>query len=230
MGIVNSNPELYTASLQKLFPQGSYWEKQFANIDSDCSLFCKAKTDELFRFRCRMADLQRESVIQTAGETLEDWERVILDTKNTGTVLERRAMLLSRQAQLINKSIMATIATKHGLELIDIVFPFTPAFFGFSFFGTSIFSRPAYFSVFYIISVIRDDEMRAAAKKRIKNAMENSSFGLGHFGTGKFLNQSYFIKELANRIFRGINGLDKYEKEITGKLLASNIVYFLYKL
>jgi len=71
MGIAGT-PEQYETSLQKLFPRGSYWDKQFADPQSDCSLFCRAKTAELLRFRNRMSDLQTESVIQTAAETLTD--------------------------------------------------------------------------------------------------------------------------------------------------------------
>ena len=70
----------YESAIKKLFPQGEYWDRQFADPESDVSLFCKAKAPELFKFRKRMEALQNESFVETTEELVADWERVLLDS------------------------------------------------------------------------------------------------------------------------------------------------------
>jgi len=42
MGMTVARKEQYEAAVRKLFPQGEYWDKQFANPQSDISLFVQA--------------------------------------------------------------------------------------------------------------------------------------------------------------------------------------------
>jgi hypothetical protein len=231
MGITIAGKTEYANTVSDLFPRGEYWDRQFENSESDLNLFCEAKTQEIIMLRKRMADLLAESGYEYAEETLEDWERVLLGYTNPQLSLEeRRAVLRDSQTQVINRTIMADIAQKYGLLLIDIVFPFKTSFFGFSTFGTSLFSRPAFYSMFYIISVFQDEELRSEAKRRIKDMFINSSFGAGCFGTARFLNRSLFIKDFSSSIFLGMNSLEEFEKELNSKLPASNIAYYQYKL
>jgi hypothetical protein len=231
MGISIGTEKDYCRAIRDLFPKGEYWDRQFADPESDVSLFCKAKTQEIILIRNRMRDLLLESDYRTAVETIGDWERVLLDCTNANLTLEERHELLSAKKDLtINRIDIANIAQKHGLALVDIVFPFKPSYFGFSQFGRSIFSRPVFFSVFYIVTRFDSDELRSEAKKRIIHLFDNASFGRAHFGTGQFLGRSYFNKENATGAFIGMEALEDFERELSGKLLAANIAYYKYSL
>jgi hypothetical protein len=67
MGITAASPARYEKALRKLFPRGEYWDAMFADPQSDVSLFCKAKTEELTRFRNRAGALLEEGFAETAG-------------------------------------------------------------------------------------------------------------------------------------------------------------------
>jgi hypothetical protein len=231
MGIAAAAKKEYSRAVSDLFPKGEYWDKQFADPESDVSLFCLAKTQEIIIFRKRMHDLFLECNSETAVETISDWERVLLGYTNVHLPVEEcRKILNVRKAETINRVIISELAEAYGLALVDIVFPFKPSFFGFSQFGRSIFSRPAFFSVFYIISVFKNEELRMEAGKRILRLMKNSLFGQGCFGTGQFLGRSFFIKDYAYNIFSGMEKLDDFERTVNSKLIAGNIAYFIYKL
>jgi uncharacterized protein YmfQ (DUF2313 family) len=151
MGMKIQTPERYETSLRKLFPRGSYWDRQFADPESDCSLFCRAKLDEFVRFRNRMGDLQDESVIWSASETLDDWERVLTGSITTGLSDEQRRMLLvASKAGNVTVSFIKEIGRMYGTTVTGLRFPFRPAFFGFSRFGIDHIAGPASFSTVFI--------------------------------------------------------------------------------
>jgi uncharacterized protein YmfQ (DUF2313 family) len=79
MGVITSSRERYERVIKKLFLQGDYWDKQFADRESDVSLSVRANPDELIRFRSRMSKLSEESRIETTEELIADWERVLLE-------------------------------------------------------------------------------------------------------------------------------------------------------
>jgi hypothetical protein len=231
MGLAIASEARYKDAVRCLFPQGEYWDAQFAAPQSDTSLFAQAKTAELTRLRQRMSVLLDESRMETTTELIDGWERVILGYTNVQLPLEeRRKILSSRKAETVNRIIISGFAETYGLTLVDIVFPFKPSFFGFSVFGSSIFSRPAFFSVFYIISVFKNEELRIEARNRITRLMKNSLFGQSCFGTGQFLGRSFFIKDYGSYIFSGMEKLDDFERAVNSELIASNIAYFIYKL
>jgi hypothetical protein len=231
MGINIAAEKDYVNAIRNLFPQGEYWDAQFADSESDVNLFCEAKAREIIKLRERMRDLFAESGYETAVETISDWERVLLGYMNTHLPLEERRIILSTQkTPIINRTLIAGIAQRYGLTLIDIIFPFKPSFFGFSEFGRSIFSRPAFFSVFYIISAFNSEEIKNEAKGRVNQLLNNASFGRGRFGAGRFLGRSYFNKDFSFRVFTGMKALNDFERDVSGKLLLGNIAYFQYKL
>ena len=131
MGVAVAPRPLYESAIKRLFPQGDYWDKQFADPKSDVSLFAKAKLDELIRFRGRMSRLQDESRPETTDELISDWERVLLDALNPDKSLaERRLLLKSKENNKLNRAELQNIADLFGLTIIDITFPYRPAFFG----------------------------------------------------------------------------------------------------
>jgi len=220
----------YSEAIRNLFPKGEYWEKQFSDPRSDLNLFCMAKTKEIIRLRRRMGDLLAESDCQTAEETINDWERVLLGYLNNQLPLdERRQVLTLQKTTTINRIFIADIAQKYGLSLIDILFPFKTSFFGFSEFGRSIFSRPAFYSVFYIIVAFQDEGLKNEAVKHKTELLNRSSFGYGYFGTGQFLGRSFFCRDYSSRVFTGMKTLDDFENDINSEMYASNIALFLYK-
>jgi uncharacterized protein YmfQ (DUF2313 family) len=102
MGIGTTTVEVsgvrYEHAIKRLFPIGDYWDRQFADPGSDVSLFAKAKLEELIRFRSRMSALRGESRIDTAEETIADWERALLGEITYGkTLTERRLLLKSKE-------------------------------------------------------------------------------------------------------------------------------------
>jgi hypothetical protein len=161
MGMKVQTPEQYAASLRKLFPQGLYWDRQFSDPESDCSLFCKAKLDELIRFRNRMGDLQNESTIQSAGETLANWELTVTGSVSTGLdANQRRLLLIASKAGNITVSDIQEIGQMYGITITNITHPFRPAFFGFSHFGIERIAGPASFSVLFIDADGPEGEVR----------------------------------------------------------------------
>jgi hypothetical protein len=232
MGLNVASEKDYSVAIRNLFPQGEYWEKQFSDPESDLNLFCRAKTKEIIYLRQRMIALFAESEFQTAVETIDDWERVLLGYMNKQLPLvERREILTARKNAIVNRVLIAGIAQRHGLTLIDIIFPFKTSFFGFSSFGISIFSKPAFYSVIYIITKFKDDGLRSEAAECIIKLKKYSLFGYTCFGIGQFQrfvsldNQTH-----SSSIFSGIEALNEFEMAVNAVLTASNIAYFQYKL
>jgi len=153
MGIKINTPEAYQESIRKLFPLGSYWDKQFEDPESDCSLFCKTKADLIVRLRGRMSDLQNESVIQTAEETLDNWERVLLGKGSIGLdTAQRRAILSASNVVNFNITTIKDIGKMYDVTITKVEFPFHPAFFGYSYFGIDPIASLAAFAVLYIFA------------------------------------------------------------------------------
>jgi uncharacterized protein YmfQ (DUF2313 family) len=142
----------YESAIKKLFPRGGYWDEQFADPTGDVSLFAKAKMDELLRFRGRMSGLRDESRIETAGELIDDWERVLLGKITYGkTLTERRLLLGSKEDNTLNRMELQKTADIYGLSITDVSFPYRPGFFGFSRFNQRV-GGPAGFSVLLVVA------------------------------------------------------------------------------
>ena len=161
MAIRICTPEKYKNSIQKLFPRGPYWDKQFAEADSDCTLFCTAKADLIVRIRERMSDLQDESIIQTAEETLDNWERVLLGKTNLDLdTAQRKALLNASKAGNVSINTIKEIGRMYGITITDVVFPFRAGFFGHSYFGINRIASPAAFAVLFIYASQPDIEIQ----------------------------------------------------------------------
>jgi hypothetical protein len=142
-------------------------------------MFCKAKVDELIRFRSRMSDLQDESVIPTAGETLDDWERVITGAVTGGLEPdERRTLLLLERTPSLTVGLIKTTGDMYGFPVTDVTFPFRPAFCGFSRFARDRIAGPASFSALYIYGTIGDKQAQALFERNYRRA----AFGFARFG------------------------------------------------
>jgi hypothetical protein len=175
MGIAVESEDRYAASVRALFPRGEYWEAQFADPQSDVSLFCKAKAGEIARFRRAMADLFRECGFRTAAGTIGDWERNLLGRRNPGLSLEERRTLLSvEQSSRVDRQALGNAARQFGLELAGVEFPFRPGFFGFSRCGIDRVASPAAYSVLYITVVKQDADAETGKFEAAAKEMLNS--------------------------------------------------------
>jgi hypothetical protein len=179
MGV--ATPAQYEWAVKKLFPQGSYWDKQFSDPTSDVSLFAKAKIEELIRFRGRMDALLGESRIETTEELIADWERVLLGEVTYGKTLEEQRLLLkSKQDNKLNRAELQKIAGMYGLAITDITFPYRPAFFSHTFFNTFL-GGPACFSVLLVTASWERGKFRAL----FKAGHPAQQFGMMRFGLGR---------------------------------------------
>ena len=122
---------------QQQLPQGAYRDGQFADPESDVSLFTRAKAAEIVRFRRRMAALLAESRPETAAETLGDRERVLLGAANpAGDPEARRSALAAAGVGGATPGAVREAGRAFGVEVTDVSLPFRPAFFGRARFGT----------------------------------------------------------------------------------------------
>ena len=126
MELTVGTEEQYASSLQKLLPQGSYWDKVKTDPNSDISQMLAGMAQDIRYFRTRMAQLQKETYPATAEETLEDWERVRLGKTNPTLAIEnRRALILGGSGF----SAIYKIAESFGVQ-ISVEFPFRCGCFG----------------------------------------------------------------------------------------------------
>jgi len=226
MGIAVATSRQYENAIKKLFPQGEYWDRQFADPESDVSLFVKAKLDDLLRLRHRMSALHDESRIETSGEMLEKWERVLLDTINHGLDAEqRRALLLAAGADSFNREAINKIGRIFGWEVTGARFPFRPAFFGFSRFGHDRAASPASFSVIYI---------RAGADSKTAFALFSKNFRRACFGFSRTGHDRVTSPMAASAVGLYVKlseaGLwEPFEASLKERALANNIIFFFYE-
>ncbi|GMO64737.1 MAG: hypothetical protein Ta2A_12520 [Treponemataceae bacterium] len=230
MGISVASENQYASSLRSLFPQGKYWDEQFADNTSDCSLFCKAKTSELIILRTRMKALFLESSYETAVETIDDWERELLGYTNTTLPIdERREKINEQQHQSVNRTVLNKIAAGYGLHIANIAFPFPPSFFGFAHFALEPIANGAGFSVLWIYVQIIDAQLKTEMENYVQDLLTAGSFGLGSFALKPLIPICIFRPDLLSVLLRDrFPALNDFENGIKNKLLGSNIPYFVY--
>jgi len=168
MGITVASLRQYENAIKKLFPQGEYWDRQFADPESDVSLFVKAKLQELLRYRGRMSTLHDESRIETSAELLENWERVLLDTLNYRLDTEqRRDILLATNTGSSNMETIKKTGRIFGITVTNVTLPYRPAFFGHSRLGVDPIASPAAFSVVFVYALPTDDAARREFERQV---------------------------------------------------------------
>jgi hypothetical protein len=187
-------------------------------------MFCKAKLDEFIRFRARMSGLQDESVVTTAAETLDDWERVISGAVTRGLEQdERRALLFSEQNTGLTVALIKEIGYMYGISVTDVAFPFRPAFFGFSRFALDPAAGPASFSALYIYGTVGEK----LAKKMFENNYRRAAFGFARFGVDRITSP---LARSAINIYMEAEGninWEPFKAQITKRLLANYIIHFV---
>jgi hypothetical protein len=176
----------YEASVKKLFPQGDYWDRQFADPESDVSLFCKAKLPELINFRRRMEALQNESFVDKTEELIADWERVLLDSVYPKLSLTQRRLQLNQMWTIrLNRAEFQKVADMFDLTIADVYFPYRQGFFGFSHFAKSYIGSPVVFSVLFLIE--QQKNFREKSWALIKPDYSAKKFGRMRFGIDRLI-------------------------------------------
>jgi hypothetical protein len=184
MGIAAASKERYENAVKKLFPQGGYWNEQFADPESDVSLFVQAKTAELIKFRERMGALLEESKPESTTELIGDWERVLLDGVFPNLdINQRRIQLQSKTGLNLNRAELQKTAAMFGLNIRDITFPSRPRFFGFALFARERIGSFLAFSVFRI--AVTEAGMEAKRWQAVKAELEICRFARTRFASGR---------------------------------------------
>jgi hypothetical protein len=173
MGLAAASKARYESAIKKLFPQGGYWDEQFADPESDTSRFVKAKAAELKRFRERMGALLDEGKPESTTELIDGWERVLLNEVFPNLdINQRRLQLESKNNLKLNRAGLQKIAAAHGLNIQDVAVPCRPRCFGFASFARErIGSFLAFFAV--RIAVTAGIEVSQSAKAEFEEAVRN---------------------------------------------------------
>ena len=172
MGIAVASGAQYKNSIRKLFPQGDYWDEQFADPESDTSLFVEAKTAELIRLRERMGTLLDESKPESTTELIADWERILLgDTFSNLGIEQRRLQLNSLDNPSLNRAVLQKTAEMFGLNIQSVTIPYRPRCFGFAKFGQE---RIGSFLTFFVLKiVVVEANVGIQVKNRFEEAVKN---------------------------------------------------------
>jgi hypothetical protein len=224
VGIAAAGRERYESARKKLFPRGDYWDEQFADPESDVSLFVKAKAGELINFRGRMSALQDESRIETTSGLIADWERVLLGEVTYGkTPEERRLLLKSKKDTRLNRTELQKTANMYGLSTAGVSFPYRPAFFGHACFNTSFLGGPVAFSVLLITA----GWDRRKFHTLFSEQQFIMRFGLDRLAWSPFV--PHVEKAFIKFIVRKKQLFKDFEQAIQDNLLASQIPFFNYE-
>jgi uncharacterized protein YmfQ (DUF2313 family) len=171
----------YRNAVRRLLPQGEYWNAQFADPQSDTSLFVRAKAAELIRLRQRMSALLDESKMETTTELIADWERVYLNAVFPNLDINQRRLQLKLKDDLkLNRSELQKIAAMFGLFIKDVNIPYSPRFLGFSKFAQERLGSFTAFSVVKITAAETGFDMKHW--EVIKIELESHRFTRTHFG------------------------------------------------
>ena len=174
-------PERYETAVKKMFPQGQWWDAQLADPESDASLFARAKSEGIARFRGRMDDLLAEGKPELTEELVADWERVLLGEEFPGDDIdERRLRLRSKKDGSPNRRELEKIAEQHGLVLREAAHPYRPRFFGFARFAVE---RVPSFAAFSVVRFSCVDPNYGRYGEAIRAEIEQGRFATVRFGT-----------------------------------------------
>jgi hypothetical protein len=167
MGLLSvGTVESYKAALQRLLPRGEFWERQLSDNSSDVSLWLAARAEELRRSKLRLSVLVDEAVVDTASETIDDWERVADVDNHTLALSVRKSKLLESKITQVNITILKQTAALYGAEISDVSHPYSPAIFGHTRFASRL-ATPAAWNVLYITMTIEDLSLKSSLESSL---------------------------------------------------------------
>jgi uncharacterized protein YmfQ (DUF2313 family) len=230
MGIAAARAH-YENSVKKLFPQGEYWDKQFADPESDVSLFAKSKANELIKYRERMSTLFDESNPENTTELIADWERVYLNGEFPNlNINQRRLQLKSRNDLSLNRAELQKIAEMFGLNIQDVTIPYRPRFFGFAKFAQERLGSFLTFSFLRIVAT--ESGLEAKYWQIIKAELDVCRFARMRFALNRMAYCPFdprFERGLLDEYIIRVKPYCEFEGAIRNKLLANQIIFFSYR-
>lgn len=136
MALINSE-ERYIEAVKELYPEGSFFEEQFADKESDLSNLARAQAKNLYDFRIELNKLWKEARLETCTEdTIADYERVYSGKTNPHLSLEERKAnlkLVSNQSLQIDWQLIDNyINEEYKANILSVDEKIMPAFFGYS--------------------------------------------------------------------------------------------------
>lgn len=136
MALIN-NEERYIEAVKELYPEGSFFEEQFADKESDLSNLARAQAKNLYDFRIELNKLWKEARLETCTEdTIADYERVYSGKTNPHLSLEERKAnlkLVSNQSLQIDWQLINNYINKeYKANILSVDEKIMPAFFGYS--------------------------------------------------------------------------------------------------
>jgi hypothetical protein len=206
MELITASLQQYEEAVKKLFPQGAYWDAQFADPQSDASRFCTAKAAAIFRFRSRMNALCNESLPSAAAEMIDDWERVLLGELFPGLPLYRRREFLCSWTPHINKREIRRIGEKHRVSVFDVTFPRSS-------------------SSFPLVHAYLEGDPLALAKSIVLKMLGGAKFGSAGCGADRL---AFISDEYALHLFNEAGICLPFETEIQSTMLANQTAGFQY--
>ena len=134
MALIN-NEERYIEAVKELYPEGSFFEEQFADKESDLSNLARAQAKNLYDFRIELNKLWKEARLETCSEdTIADYERVYSGKTNPHLSLEERKAnlkLVSNQSLQIDWQLIDNyINEEYKANILSVDEKIMPAFFG----------------------------------------------------------------------------------------------------
>jgi len=182
MGLAVASKAQYESAIKKLFPQGDYWDEQFADPKSDACLFVEAKAVELKKFRERMSALLNESKPESTTELIADWERVYLNEVFPNLEITQRRFQLRKKDEGLNRTGLQKIAAGFGLNIQAVKIPYRPRCFGFAKFGQE---RIGSFLTFFVVQIMvaeADQAVKADFEETIKNRLLANHIPFFYYG------------------------------------------------
>lgn len=126
--------ERYNEAVKELYPEGSFWDEQFADKESDLSLLAEAQAETLYNIKIELNKLWLEARLDTCTEsTIADYERIYTGKVQPNLSLsERKAALKSVSSTSLRNDwdyIKNHIKEKYNIEILSVDEKIKPAFF-----------------------------------------------------------------------------------------------------
>lgn len=129
-----SSKERYIEAVKELYPEGSFWDEQFADKESDLSKLAEAQAETLYNIKIELNKLWNEARLDTCTEdTIADYERIYTKTIQPNLSLaERKAAIKSASNPLLIIDwdfVKKYIESEFKVEVLSIEPKIKPAFF-----------------------------------------------------------------------------------------------------
>lgn len=158
-----TNKERYIEAVKELYPEGSFFEEQFNDKESDLSALAKAQAENIYNIKIEFNKLWLEARLETCSEyTIADYERIRTGEIQPNLSLEERKEAIELNSNKVLKidweRVNEYINEKYKANILSVDEKIMPAFFGETRFGQErIFDYRA-FSLIIISLTVENTE------------------------------------------------------------------------